>query len=127
MYNKLIRAAKKVYFEESLEKNKSNLKKCWDVLREAIRKKNDKSGDIEELKINGNSIKDGLYIATSFNNYFTTIADSIAADINPTDRPPDELMEQSNCQFKMEYVTSDTIKEITRNMESKTSQDMYGL
>ena len=39
MYNKLIRAAKKVYFE----KNKSNLKKCWDVLREAIRKKNDKS------------------------------------------------------------------------------------
>ena len=87
--------------EESLEKNKSNLKKCWDVLREAIRKKNDKSGDIEELKINGNTIKDGLDIATSFNNYFTTIADSIAADINPTDRPPDELMEQSNCQWNM--------------------------
>ena len=64
MYNKLIRAAKKVYFEESLEKNKSNLKKCWDVLREAIRKKNDKSGDIQELKINGNIIKDGLDIAT---------------------------------------------------------------
>ena len=73
MYNKLIRASKKVYFEESLEKkNKSNLKKCWDVFKETIRKKNDKSGNIEELKINGNSIKDGLYIATSFNNYFTT-------------------------------------------------------
>ena len=49
MYNKLIRAAKKVYFEESLEKNKSNLKKCWDVFKETIRKKNDKSGNIEEL------------------------------------------------------------------------------
>ena len=33
MYNKLIRAAKKVYFEESLEKNKNNLKKMLGCLK----------------------------------------------------------------------------------------------
>ena len=39
MYNKLIRAAKKVYFEESLEKNKNNLKKMLGCLKGSHNKK----------------------------------------------------------------------------------------
>ena len=42
-YNKVIRTAKKLYFQRSFEEHKSDLRKTWEVLREAIRKTNDKS------------------------------------------------------------------------------------
>ncbi len=39
MYNRLIRAAEKLYFETELRKNQSNLKKSWQLLKIAINKK----------------------------------------------------------------------------------------
>ena len=49
-YNKVIRAAKKIYFKYSFEKHKNDMRKTWEVLRESIRKTNDKSSIIEQIK-----------------------------------------------------------------------------
>ncbi len=38
VYNKAIRCAKKLYFEKQLQINKSNLKKTWNLLKEAVNK-----------------------------------------------------------------------------------------
>jgi len=127
LYNKLIRVAKKKYFEESLEHNQLNLKKTWQILREAIRKKNDKSSGVSEIKIDGNLIEDGLKIAGHFNDYFTSIAGNIAEEINPSDRPPDSFMENLDLEFEMGVVTSDRIIEIVGKMEAKNSKDMSGI
>jgi len=39
IYNKLLKTAKKLYYEKELVKHKSNLKKTWTLLREAINRK----------------------------------------------------------------------------------------
>ena len=44
LYNKFTRATKKIYFEEELSKNKSNLKNMWNIIRLAINLKS-KKGD----------------------------------------------------------------------------------
>ena len=63
LYKKLIREAKKKYFEERLETDKSNL--TWQILREGIRKKNDKTSGIIDVTSNLMEIylkKEGIFI-----------------------------------------------------------------
>ena len=45
LYNKITKAAKKSYFEDELSKNKSNLKKTWSLIRQAVKLKSSKSDD----------------------------------------------------------------------------------
>ena len=39
MYNKVLRSAKKLYYEQTLESQKHNLRKTWEILKEAIGQK----------------------------------------------------------------------------------------
>ena len=38
LYNRLIKEAKKLHFNSALNENKNDMKKTWDILREAISK-----------------------------------------------------------------------------------------
>ena len=126
MYNKVIREAKKLYYAQALKENKSNLKKTWEILREALRKLNDKSS-IVQLNIDDNIIEDQAVIADEFNKYFTDIAEKIAEEINPTDRPPDDFLREQNSEFRMVPAGPQKIIEIVNKLESKTSKDQYNL
>lgn len=126
MYNKVIREAKKLYYAQALKENKSNLKKTWEILREALRKLNDKSS-IVQLNIDDNIIEDQAVIADEFNKYFTDIAEKIAEEINPTDRPPDDFLHEQNSEFRMVPAGPQKIIEIVNKLESKTSKDQYNL
>ncbi len=53
VYNKAIRCAKKLYFEKQLQINKSNLKKTWKLLKEAVNKKDQKSSGVDCIVVNG--------------------------------------------------------------------------
>ncbi len=66
-YNKIIRVAKKMYFENELLKYQSNLKKTWQVINLAINKKPNKSAFIDSLIVNGIVTSDPLFMANSFN------------------------------------------------------------
>ncbi len=127
IYNKVIRESKRIYFEEALEKNKSNLRKSWQLLKEATRKHNNESSSIKQININNLIVEDEKVIAEHFNNYFTTIADSIAKDINPTDQPPDVFLTDHPSQFNITPVSSQRIIEIVRLFEPKCSKDKDNL
>ena len=85
-YDKVIRAAKKLYFKQSFEQNKNNLRKTWNILREAIRKKNDKTSLINEISSDGLMISNSKDMSNKFNEYFTNVADNITNNLNPSDR-----------------------------------------
>ena len=63
LYNKLVRAAKKLYYETELQNNQNNLKQTWKILKEAIKANKNKSNTVEFLKINGIGTTDPLTIA----------------------------------------------------------------
>ena len=51
LFNKIKRSAKIKYYNDTLDKNKFNMKKTWSNLREVIGKKNDKSSFPQEFNI----------------------------------------------------------------------------
>ena len=78
--------AEKQYYTSEFNKNRSNLRNIWSLIRSII-KKDDNNKKIESLKINGNINTNPYDIANSLNNYFSTIAQSLSEKI-PTSTQP---------------------------------------
>ena len=70
MYNKLRRAAKKMYYNKQFDKFAKNCKQTWSVIREIIGSKQEKNQIPNFFKENGQIITDYIEIANGFNNFF---------------------------------------------------------
>jgi exonuclease III len=129
IYNRLLKASKKIYFEEKLSLHKSDLRKTWQTLREATGKLNDKSSIVESLLINNVLSNDKNKMADAFNEHFTSMAGKIAEKIVPTDRPPDLNHKIFNCLFTTSnsQISTDEIVTLVKNLKPKTSLDMNGV
>ena len=127
VYTKLIKAAKQLYYKSALEIHKHDLKKSWQILRNALRKKNDKTSIIEEIKDNNLLKNDDISMAESFNKHFTNIAHNITNSINPSDKDCSEYIPDNNFHFSFGNVYAVEIKNIVKEMKSKTSSDMFGV
>ena len=129
LYNKTVRAMKKAYYDREFEKNKSNLRETWKLLKVAINRRGGKNSDLLSLNINGFLISDEKILAENLNLYFTTIADKIAEKIVPTDRPPDLNAKIFHSKFEMAsnpISTQELLKQV-KKLKSKTSLDKDGL
>jgi hypothetical protein len=128
VYNRTIRASKKLYYEKELEKHKGNLKATWEILRNAIRKNKPKKSDIQTVTHNGNLIHDPKEIANCFNKFFTTIADSISDDIHPTVRPPECPFNNDTPLFSLTVTPICHFEILTtfNELNSKRSEDYNG-
>ncbi len=82
-YNKVIRAAKKLFYENELLKHQSNLKKTWQTIKSAINKKTNKSSSISSLRVNYSYIMDSRVMADHFNEFFTSMPAKIVSEIKP--------------------------------------------
>ena len=112
-----------MYFENKLTENQSNIKKTWEIIREATKKMNDKSSIIDQIIIGDETIEDNQKIAESFNDHFCSIPGKIAEKIIPTDHPPDENFTQSEHTFELDDIGPEFIIELVKNLKSKTSLD----
>ena len=129
LYNKVLRAAKKLYFEQELRANQSNLKKTWDLIKTAMNKKSDKSTNISSILLNNVIVSDPQLIANHFNDFFTSIPSSIIDEINPTDRPPEDDFNDDIPLFSLcnPTVTPLEIIEACRQLSPKKTLDISGL
>ena len=75
-----IKIREKEYYNELIEKNKSNMKKTWDVIKNVIGKKK-KSLRYTEFMVGGKLTDDGNVIANKFNDYFAQIGPNLAKNI----------------------------------------------
>ena len=101
LYNKVLREAKKQYFEKALKDNSKDLKKSWKILNELLCRNKSKN-TIDKILVNSIAVDKPHEIAESFNKFFTTVASEIAEKINPA--PPKEETSKSfhECElFKM--------------------------
>ena len=125
IYNKLIRAAKKLYYKRALLQNKSDLRKTWSILKEAMNKGNKKSISIEKLIFDGKICEKTNDISENFNQYFTSIPHKVASEINTIFSNPIDNVPHLNTNFNLDNVTSSQITDIVKGMVTKKSCDMF--
>ena len=68
---------KKEYFKNYFIKYKTNVKKVWNGIKGIINIKNETNNCPTSIEVNGTILSDPKIIAGNFNDYFTSIADSI--------------------------------------------------
>jgi Reverse transcriptase (RNA-dependent DNA polymerase) len=72
--------AEKNYYAAEFCKYENDLKKTWSLIRSIV-KRGEQESKIESLNVNGEKIETGEIMANKFNNYFTSIAHSLAEKI----------------------------------------------
>ncbi len=73
VYNKVVRSAKKAYYDVMFVNAQSDMKKTWSLIRCAInRKQKSKTGSISNLLSNGILLSNPKDIANEFNKFFVT-------------------------------------------------------
>jgi len=82
----LIRRSKTNHYSSYFTLHAANMQKVWEGIREIIGSKSSKSTSAPSLNINNNITSDPLTVANSFNDFFTSVADSVRSNIGPTHR-----------------------------------------
>ena len=127
VYNRAIKTAKKLYYCNELKKCKSDLRKTWDIIRDAIRKTKDKATCINELKFNDAIYLDNAEISEKLNEHFTSVASKISSKINPSNIDPCSYIPNCNSSFKMHTINPNIVVDIVKKMGNKQSMDIFGL
>ena len=130
LYNKITKAAKKRYFEDELSKNKSNLKKTWSLIRQAVKLKSSKSdATLSTILINDVEVHDPLLIAEHLNSFFSSAPALIINDFPLTPEPDPEPEVQGVPLFNLleNEITTLEIVETVKMLESKKSSDSGGV
>jgi hypothetical protein len=69
------------YYDYVLLKSKNKIKTTWSIIKRETGYKNHKK-ELQELKINNIIIKDKGRITNAFNEYFSSVAQTIIEDLN---------------------------------------------
>jgi hypothetical protein len=128
-YNKTIRSAKKLYFEKQLNTNKSNLKKTWKILKEAVNCKDKKNSGVDCIFINGIETNNPSVIAEALNDFFINAASNLVDKIPQPDPPVEPPLDENVplLSFTNSPVTHSEILDVIKSLQSKSSTDFNGL
>ena len=129
LYNKIIKASKKLYLQTELNKHQSNLKKTWALLRKAVNSKAKKEHSILNSTINGSLVNDLFLIAEHFNSFFSNVANDIVSKIPPSSSPMLNTSHNVDTPFSFskEPVTTSEVVEAMDLIKEKTTQDFNGI
>ena len=128
VYNRLIRAAKKLYFDREFEKHKSNLKKTWDLIKFAINSENKNQTQIHELFSNGIKHTDPLTIANELNHFFINAPLKIVSEIpDCKTNPVNETVHDKTFSLSESPVTRTEIMDAISQLLPKKSEDMFSI
>ena len=125
---KVIRNAKKLHYNNIILRAKNKMKSTWKIIN---REKGTKHQDttVNTLTIDDSTIANQSIIANAFNNYFSTVADSIMTDkkqdiTSSRKNPIDYLYKfygKPFCKMKWQYASTHEIRKIIKTLKSKNS------
>ena len=130
VYNKVLKTAKKIYFENAISKAKCDLKKTWSLIRQAINLKSKKSGNcITNLIFNNIEVSSQKEIAEYLNNFFATAPSLIVNEIRdvPNVAEADDQMDLQLFKLNENAETEQEIIETVKLFDAKKSFDMNGV
>ena len=122
IYNKLRRAAKKLYYKSQFDKFAKNSKQTWSVIREVIGTSKHKDQIPTFFVKNGQVISDCLEIVNGFNGFFAGIGPKLAAEIGPSDISFESyLTNNTTSSFEFSRISEIDILYICKQLKPKLS------
>ena len=131
-----IRKTKSEYFVNKIRDcaNVKDPKKSWSLINSLLGK-NSKSNQINELKLNNNTITDSTLIAESLNNYFINIGPQLASEISFYEEPDNDLNNENvsgarlsqNTSFHLSQIEIHNVYSILNNLKANKSNKLTGL
>ena len=119
----LLQEAKKTYYFNVFEKNKSDMKKTWKNIN-LILKNSDKKSILPNFLLNNDKvITNKIDIAEHFNSYFVNIGPNLASTLKPEGKKQfiEYLGHKPNFNFRFENVSTESILDIINNLKSKNT------
>ena len=124
LYNKLMRKAKIIYYQDAFQRAKHDIKQTWILLKSAINSKNYHNDLPEYFNHNTIAIKDKSQIANLFNTFFANIDNNISENVPPSQHKFYKYLDQSNNNsMYLDPVDSNDIKEVVSKIKTKSSVD----
>ena len=122
VYNKVRRAAKKLYYEKQFKKFTNDSKKTWSVIKEVIGSSKQKDQLPNFFSKNNQIINDSLEIANGFNTFFAGIGPKLASEIQPSDINYETFLSDRNPNsFQFSRISEIDILGICRKLKPKLS------
>lgn len=127
VFNKVMRASKKLYFSQNLSKNRKNPKKTWDLLREVMGTLNG-NPKVSDIKIGQNTISDPREIAEQFNKHFVGACREISDSVPKTNITPESfLTDDDSPDLEFGKTSPAHVRGIIKLLKSKSSTDINGI
>ena len=131
-YNRILRKsimlAKRTYYYNVLENNKSNMKKTWQTVHTLVTN-NKKPQEPTKLKIDNRISNDPKTIATEFNKYFVNVAHSLSKEIKQPTNLSFKNFLKTNAQktFQFNQITEERVKKAIDMINNKNSAGIDGI
>ena len=125
--NNLIKTAKREYFVNSFEINKSNSKETWNLINQLSSRSSKKSVNISEIKTGTNVINTPTELAETFNLHFSTVGKKLAAEIPNENMEPEAYMQRTQHRFSLKAPTVSTVYKLLENINVRKATGLDGV
>jgi len=128
LFQKTLRAAKKVHITNNLQKNQKNAKETWNILNDVIGKKSC-GNKISKININGLPSEIPADISNEFNNFFVRVGKEISDNVPPVRQPPEDFIPPNVniTPLNLQNTTPEHIVKIVKSFAPKNSADTDGV
>ena len=126
---KQIREAKKLYYHETFEKYKNDMKNTWKTISDILCKSSKSSNAIKEIKVQNKIISDSSDICNSFNEFFINIGPNLASNIKPSKdvHYKSYLKKVISSSFHFDLVNEEDVMKTVKSLKSKNSAGFDGI
>jgi hypothetical protein len=128
VYQRTIRAAKKLHISEKIAANAKNPKKTWQTLNE-IMGKTSRSETVSQINVNGVISSDSFDIANQFNQFFTNVGTEISNSVPPIAKRPEDYINYGRQipPLNLTNTTPEHLLKIIKKFQPKNSVDIQGV
>jgi len=128
LFQKTMRAAKKLYISNKLNENSKNPRETWNILNDVIGRSK-KSVKITKINVNGIMSDDPAVISNEFNNFFVKVGKEISDSVPPVTANFENYIPQNPNieQLNLQNTTPEHIIKIAKSMAGKNSADSDGV
>ena len=112
-----LKNTEKQYYNDLIEKNKTNMRKTWEVIKSVIGKKK-QSLKYSEFIVDGKTTNDPNVIANKFNEYFAHIGPNLAKNIPGNSTSFSQYLKKSYMEsFFINNIKQNEIKDIVMSLK----------
>ena len=128
LLNKLIKDAKTTYYNNEFEKYQNDIRKCWQTINCILNRDRNSNNFPSYIKVDGKKVTSHQDIVDNFNNYFTSVGESLAAKIPRAKKSYDTYLKDTIASsFSFKLVEQKEIDSIITKFKAKTSSGMDGI